>query len=206
MTHRALIISAIFAVAALTTTRASAADLPITAQEFKLWRDYQSALEDPRVQKMAEKDRIPNIARNFRVPEKVLREAIAKGEEYGEKVGPTAEEAIRAAFDDTELSGRIQRVKVDASGAHPIAYVTWLPDRPERFDREACLVAARVRKAAPLVGTIKLEVSNPGGPEGTFQFEALISAASADRIDERKIVDFASTRYIKLFEKVKRLE
>lgn len=194
----ALLASSVF------STSARADDLPMTAEEFKLWRDYQGALEDPRVQKMSDKERLPKIAANFRVPMAKLQAAIAKGEKVGDQVGPAIEAAVQASLDGTELAGRIKRIKIDASAAHIIAYVTWLPDRPEMIDREACIVAARVHKASDFIGTIKVEVSNPGAAEEGHLFEALISASSADKIQEEKIIDFASTRYIKLFEKVKR--
>jgi hypothetical protein len=184
-------------------TPATAADLPMSVDEFKLWRDYLAALEDPRVQKMPEKQRLPAIARNFKVSEKVLRKAISSGEQHGADMGRLSEEAIRAAFGDTEIGPRIKELRVDASAAHVITYLTWLGERPELLEREACLAAARIQKASPLTSTIKLEVIDPLDGERKL-FEGLISAQNASRIKERSIVDFASTRYIKLFEKVAR--
>ncbi len=182
---------------------AQAAEFPMTAEEFVLFRDYQQALTDARVQKMPEKDRLPAIARNFRVSEKKLKEAIEKGAAHGESMGKLAEEASRAALVDTEIGPRIKELRVDTSAGHVVAYVTWSLGSPEAVDREACLVAARVTKANPLASTIKVDVV---GAEQQKVFDALISRVNAGRIKEESIVDFASTRYLKLFEKVKRSE
>ncbi len=191
--------------------QALAADLPMTAEEFRLWRDYQAAAEDPKVQKMPEKERLPAIARNFssvykqKITVKDLSAAIAKGDQFGAGIGKQAEDSIRAALADTEFAARIKEVKVDTSASHVVTYVAFTTDKPETLDREACLAVVRARKGAALASTIKVAIADPADA-GKVLFEGLISAESADRINEGRIVDFASTRYLKLFEKVKRAE
>ncbi len=184
--------------------------LPMSIEEFKLYRKYQDALGDPRIQKMEKAKRIPAIAKSLKTPDKKLRSAVEAGETHADKMGPMAEEAIRKALVGTPFEARIKRVKVDAVAARVIAYVTWLPDAPEAYEREACLAAARVVGASPLVDDVKVEILRPGADlevappaEPDFLFDAVITASSASRIDESKIVDFAKTRYLKLFEKVK---
>jgi len=198
----ALIVAAALVLPALPGA-ARAADFPMTPEEFGLWRDYQQALTDARVQKKAEKERLPAIAKNFGVPEKKLKDAVEKGTEHGEKMGKIAEEASRAALADTELAARIKEIRADTSAGHVVTYVTWTVANPEFIDREACLVATRVVKANALASTIKVDVL---GAQGQKVFDALISKVNAGRIKEDSIVDFASTRYLKLFEKVKRAE
>lgn len=183
---------------------ARAADLPMTAEEFGLWRDYQGALTDARVQKMPEKQRLPAIAKNFQANEKKLRDAVEKGEKYGEGIAQQVQESTKAALAASELAARIKEIKVDASAAHVVAYLTWTAATPEAVDKEACLAAVTAVKANPLVATLKLDVRDPSDDKKSL-FEALISRANAQRIQEDKIVDFASTRYLRLFEKVKRV-
>jgi hypothetical protein len=205
MTLRKMLSAAAFVLSLVLSTSGRAAELPMTAEEFGLWRDYQNALEDPRVQKMAEKQRFSAIAKNFKVNEKKLQEAVDKGQKHGEAIGRQAEEAVRASLAGTEVAGRLKEIRVDTSAAHVIAYVTWSAEKAEAIDQEVCLVAARTQKAQPLSSTLRLEVVDPADDKSRL-FEALISRRNAENINEAKIVDFASTRYMKLFEKVKRAQ
>ncbi|MGI5861318.1 MAG: hypothetical protein ACOX6T_04575 [Myxococcales bacterium] len=179
----------------------------MTIEEFKLWRDYQDALEDERVKKMPDNKRFGAIARNFKVGEKDLRAALEKGEKHGESIGKLAEEAIRAALADTEIGPRLQSVRVDTSAAHVVTYLVWKAAKPDAvaIDQEVCLAAARAYQASPITSTFKFEVRD--NVSGSLKvFEGLISRSAAGRIRESSIVDFASTRYLKLFEKVSRME
>jgi hypothetical protein len=181
--------------------RTARAESSITADEFALWRDYKDALTDPRVTKLKEKDRIPAISRNFKVPEKKLRDAIKKGDEFGEQVGPDEEKAVREALGATSVAGRLKEVKVDAANSHVVAYVTWAVDKPEQVNKEACVVAVKCAGGAAIARTISVRVVD--GAEHDV-FKALISREAALRITESRINDFADTRFIKLFEKVER--
>lgn len=192
-------------VVVLLGTLPARAELPLSAEEFKLWKEYKDALEDARVQKLPEKQRFAAIARNFRVPEKKLKDAVDKGEQHGQGIGKQAEAAIRGALADTEFAPRIKEIKVDTSAAHVISYVHWVADKTEALDKEACLAAARSAKAAPISSTLTIWATDPKD-DARKVFEALISSEAAGRINEARVVDFASTRYIKLFEKVKRAE
>jgi hypothetical protein len=164
------------------------------------------------VERLPEKDRLPAIARNFLATgtcsgpcEKKLREANEKGKQFGEGIGKQVEELARESLKDAEVSPRIKELKIDASASHVVAYVTWAPASSETIDREACLIATRLQKSNPLVATLKL-VAVDSTDDKKQLFEAIISRANAGKIQEDKIVDFASTRYLRLFEKVKRAQ
>lgn len=197
MRHRALCA----AVALFGGRAALAEDLPMTAGEFALWKDYTDALEDERVIKLKEKDRLPAIARNFKVSEMKLREALRKGEAHGGAVGSIAEKNARAALDGTGVAPRLRELRVDTSKSHVVTYVTWRVDDSEQVEEEASLVAVRCAKAVPLASTLALRAVDGGE---TRVFSALISSAAAFRIKEEAIADYADTRLIKLFEKVER--
>jgi hypothetical protein len=155
---------------------------------------------------MPEAKRFSAIAKNFRVSEKELRAALDKGEKHGSSVGKLSEEAIRAKLADTPLAPRLKTVRVDSSAAHVVTYLGWTADKrvAASIDIEVCTAAARAYAADTVTSTFKIEVLDADGT--TKLFEALISRGAAARIREASIVDFASTRYLKLFEKVQRVE
>lgn len=181
------------------TARADAG-LHITKAQFQLYRDYQDALQDPRVQKLKEKDRLPAIAKNFHVKTSELKEAIDAGEKEADQVEAAEVAALKAAFAGSPLEGRIGDVRVDAKKGHVIAYVQWLNAEPAKLDQEACWAAARAAKAAPLVGTFDLYAHDAANKDRRV-FSALIGADRAANIHEDQIVDYATTRYVRLFEK-----
>ncbi len=205
MTFRRLLLAALLALSFTASRPAFAADLGMTIEEFKLWRDYKDALEDERVQKIPEKNRLKAIAKNFKVSEKALSAAVEKGEQHGEGLAKKAEDAIRAALAGTALEARVKEIRVDTSAAHVVSYVQWAAEKPEQLDREATLLALKVANAAPITSTINIWATDAKDDKRKL-FEGLISSEAASRINESRIIDFATSRYIKLFEKVERAE
>ena len=174
--------------------------LHITRAQFQLYRDYQDALTDPRVQKIKPSERLHAIARNFHVKPHDLQAAITAGEQEAEQVQAAEIASIKSAFDGTPLQGKLGDVRVDTTKGHIIAYVEWLNADPSKLEQEACWAAARASKAAPLVGTFDLYAQDAAEKQKRV-FSALIDADRAENIREDQIIDFASTRYIRLFEK-----
>ncbi len=186
--------------AALAPRAARADAITITRSQYQLFRDYQDALQDEKVQKLKEKERLGAIARNFKVREKDLREAVALGTEQAGQVESAEGAALKAAFHGTPLDGRLGELRVDASKGHVVTYVQWFNADPALLDQEACLAAARAIAAAPLTGTVFLYAHAAGKKEQKV-YSSLISAENAGRIKEDQIHDFAQTRYVRLFEK-----
>jgi hypothetical protein len=174
--------------------------LHITKAQFQLYRDYQDALTDDRVQKMKPKDRLPAIAKNFHVKVAELEAAIAAGDQDAAQVEPQMTEAIKGAFAGSPLEGKLGEIRVDAKKGHVIAYIQWMNGEPQKLDQEACWAAERAVKAAPLVGTFDLYAQDAANKDKRV-FSALIGSDRAANIREDQIADFASTRYIRLFEK-----
>ena len=73
-----------------------------------------------------------------------------------------------------------------------------------QLEEEASVVAAHAAKACPIVSTITLWAQDLANPK-TRVFQALISEASASRINVERAKDFADTRYIRLFDDVKNI-
>ncbi len=182
---------------------ARAETVSLSESEFKTYHDYLDALRDPRVQKLKSAKRLPAIARNFGISVRELDRIIAKGKQYPDlaAIGRDCEEAIRQALDGTELAPRIAEVKVDTSDSHVVTYVSWKEGKPDALEQEACLLAVRARKAAPITADLRLWAVDPQNPDHKA-FDGMITGEAAGRIQEARIPDFAQTRYIKLFEKV----
>lgn len=173
----------------------------ISAADYKLYKDYQAALTDARVQKIPEARRLSAIAKNFKVPEARLKAAVAAGDAAGD-VGKKAEADLRAAL-DAALAGRIASVSVDATEGLVVTYVTWKNADAGKLEEEAALVASRVAATAPVTSTISLAAADSSS--GANVFQGKIDADNARSIKEDRIPLFAKSRYIKLFDGVKLL-
>jgi len=196
-----LVVPLLALVARAPQSRAEGMDL--TEEQFKTYHDYLDALQDPRVEKMKPDDKLNKIAHNFRIPLPKLKEAIAQGERYGDlkAISATSEQAIRESLAGTPIEGRVVYLSVDTREGHVVTYVSWRVGKPEALEQEAALIAVRVRKAAPISADLRLWAVGPGDPDHRV-FDGMISGEAAGKIQERRIPDFASTRYIKLFEQL----
>src|SRR5690606_11359239 len=101
-----------------------------------------------------------------------------------------------------ELAGRVGRLEFDDTAAQGVAYVQWFNEEQENLHIEASYAAVRAAEACPVASTITVWAQDKAAP-GVRVFQALISQGSARRINAEKVKDFAVTRYMKLFEKVK---
>jgi hypothetical protein len=182
--------------------RADGADM--TEVQFKAYHDYLDALTDARVQKMKPAKRLPAIAHNLGLPLPKLKAAIDKGKELGgaEAIAKASVDAIQASVAGTPLEGRLGEVRVDTNDSHVVTYVSWKADKGEALEQEACLLAARAKKAAPISADLRLWATDPANQEHKM-FDGMITGAAALNIREARIADFATTRYIKLFEQHK---
>jgi len=180
---------------------ASAAPIAMTADEYRLFKDYSQALSDARVQKLPETKRMAAIAKNFKVKEQTLKSAVEKGEQYGTTGGQTCEKEIRALLDATPLKGHVADVKVDDADGHVVTYVSWKNENGDKLEEEAALVALLAAKGAPITSTIAIWSTDQAS--GRKVFEAKISADAASHFNQERIPMFAKARYIRVFENVR---
>lgn len=180
---------------------ALAAPPALTAEEFKLWKDYVAALEDERVQKIPEKKRMGAIARNFKVKEKDLAAAVAKGEKEGADAGKASEAEVRALLEASDLKGRITELRVDDSESHVVTYLAWKNSNGAKLEEEASLAALLVARGAPITSTVAVWALDASS--GRKVFEAKIAAGAAGKFQENRISMFAQARYIRQFEDVR---
>lgn len=195
---RRLSVAAAFAVA----TRVFAAEpIALTEDEFRMYQQYKLAMTDSRVQAMKADKQLPAIAKDAKYKLKDLEAAVKKGEEAGD-VKAKCEANFKEAFATGELAGKIGRLEMDTTGAQGIAYVQWFNEEQTNLPIEASFAAARAAEACPVASTITVWAQDKAAPKSRV-FQALVSSGSAKRINVDRVKDFAVTRYMKLFEKVK---
>ncbi|MEW5737432.1 MAG: hypothetical protein AB1938_00815 [Myxococcota bacterium] len=175
--------------------------LGLSEDEFKMYRHYKIALTDERVQAMKPEKRLPAIAKDAGYKPKELEKAVARGDEAGD-LKAKCEANLKELFAVGELAGRVGRLEVDTEAAHAVAYVQWFNSEPKNLPIEASFAAARAAEACPIASTITVWAQDKAAPKVRV-FQALISGTGARRISVDKVKDFAETRYMKLFEKVK---
>jgi len=188
------------ALAAMPATVRAAPCSEMSAEQYRLYKDYQQALSDPRVQKMSEAKRLPAIARDRKESEKKLREAVAAGDAQGAGIEKRCEKEVRTELAASSLKGKIGEVTVDATDGHVVTYVQWRNDDGSKIEEEAATAALLAARAAPITSTVALWAKDASGRK---VFEAKIGADAAARFSQERIAMFARARYIKVFEGVK---
>ena len=171
----------------------------MNAEDYKLYREYKSALRDPRVQAIPESRRLGRVARNFSVPQSRLRDVVALGEEIGEEQVRRQQEIALEALENSALKGRIRSVEFVETRGIVVAYVGWRTTEQERIVPEAAHIAKIVADSAPIVELVAMWACM-----GEYKvFTARIQSSSAARFNVERIDCFAETRYIRLFEEVR---
>ena len=97
---------------------------------------------------------------------------------------------------------RLEGIIPALESAHAVAYVQWFNEEQKNLPIEASFAAARAVEACPIASTVTVWANDKGAPKLRV-FQALVSSGSARRINVDRVKDFAETRYMKLFEKVK---
>lgn len=202
-------IRTLVAALALGTALPAAASVDLTQEEFRLYCGYLDALEQPAVAKLKGKAQTAKIAKMAKVKPKVLEEAVTRGQGFGTvcaDIGKTASAEVKDALDKA-LPGRITFFELDASDpSHVLVRVSWLGIDKKKLIEEAALVAATIAHTSPMTKTIALRGVDPTAEDKTADtagwFDAKITGTNAGRIEEKKIWEYAATRYRRLFDGV----
>lgn len=181
-------------------TGAGEAPIPfMEADDYRLYRRYEAALRDPRVEAIPEAHRMRRIARNFDVSLRRLREVVELGDEIAEGQLERQEHTIKEALEETPVKGRVRSIELVERRGIVVAYVGWIATEQDRVVPEAAYIAKAVADAAPVVNLVAM-----WGCLGRHKvFTARIQTSSASRFRLSRIDDFAETRYIRLFEEVR---
>ena len=175
--------------------------LGTSEDEFKMYLHYKLAMADVRVQAMKPEVRLAAIAKDASYKLKDLQQAIDKVEAAGD-VKAKCEANFKETFGKGQLAGRMGRLELDTTGDHAIAVVQWFNEEQNDLPIEASFAAARAVEACPIATTVTVWAQSKAAPRQRV-FQALVSTASARRINVDKVKDFGQTRYLKLFERVK---
>src|SRR5882724_9597681 len=103
---------------------AAAEPIGLSQEDFKMYRHYQQAMEDPRVQKMKPEKQHAAIANDAHYKLKDMEAAISKAEAAGD-FKAKCEAAIKERLDGCELKGRVGKIDIDITEPHAVAYVQW---------------------------------------------------------------------------------
>ena len=166
-----------------------------------MFRQATLALADPRVQAMKAEARLPAIAKDAGFKLKDLQKAMERAEAAGD-VKAKCEANVKEALAGTDLKDKLGRLEVDTDAPHAVIYVQWFNEEAKDLWVQACTAAVTVANVCPIAATVTVYANDKAAPK-TRVFQALISTSGARRINAEKVKDFAETRYLKLFEKVK---
>lgn len=194
-------LSALVAVSLLPTTAFSMEKVELTEEEFKMFRQATLALADPRVQAMKPEARLPAIAKDAGFKLKDLQKAMERAEAAGD-VKAKCEANVKEALAGTDLKDKLGRLEVDTDAPHAVIYVQWFNEEAKDLAVQACTAAVTVANVCPIAATVTVYANDKAAPKARV-FQALISNQGARRINAEKVKDYAETRYMKLFEKVK---
>jgi len=174
---------------------------PVTSGEFALYMDWKEGREDPRLEKFSEAAKMKKIAKNLGVPVTTLKEAVGKVEPVAATLGKDTEARIRKSLEKSPIKGRVLEIIVDVSQSHPVGAVKWRCGDTRDLDKEAVWVGWAIADGGPVLKTGAMWCVNGAG---TKLFSAKASRDALARISTGSIERFASSRYIRLLEGVKR--
>jgi hypothetical protein len=171
----------------------------LSEDQFRMYQHYKMAMADARVQAMKPAARLGAIAKDGKFKPKDLQAAVTKGEAAGD-IKAKCEANLKEVLAGTTL--KLGKLEVDTSAAQAVTYVQWFNEEQKDLVTEASLAAAKAAEACPLSSTITVYAQDKAAPTMRV-FQALITSSSAKRIQVDKVKDYAETRYVKLFEKMK---
>jgi len=173
----------------------------LNSEDYSLARDWYDGKEDPRLEKFSEKNKKKKIAKSLGVTVSRLEEATRRYEAAIGALKDGTEKAIRTNLSKTPIAERILSVELNTETRQAVAFVQWTCGDKRDVDQEASYVAWAVSKAAQVAEILGLWCVDKAK---TKQFSAQIGRTGFTRIDKERIGRFASTRYARLFEQVKR--
>lgn len=175
----------------------------LSAEDYYGARYFESAQEHPRVQKAkSEKRKIALVARDLRWKRSKLRAALEHFRAVGAdpmKLGTTEG---KAALEATRVKGRVIEFQLDDSEPkHVVAYVRWRGSKNKDVIKEASAIAQAIGSKVPFVSTLSLAAVHPKGAKDSKPvWSAKIAHTAMQRIQARRIDDYADRMYAGLFE------
>ena len=185
--------------AALLAVPAFAHGAEISREDFMKYLETQDALQDERVLKMPEAQRIPKIAAmNFKMKGPELQAILDRVEAAGgkEKLAAETKASVESALKGTEIGARLKEVRIDTSSPHVVTYVKWQVDT-NRLEEEAALIAAKLGQSDKYASTFYFQAVDGSGAD---VWRAKLGADRTNNIKEERIKMFAKRNYYRFFE------
>ncbi|OGQ91759.1 MAG: hypothetical protein A2289_11945 [Deltaproteobacteria bacterium RIFOXYA12_FULL_58_15] len=173
----------------------------ISPEEFSMYSDWKEGCEDPRLEKFDEAAKLKKIAKNLGVSSKQLQANIDKVEPLLVELKAGTEAGIKEELEQTPIGKQVVSVELNLDSGHAVAWVKWRCGDERDRDKEAAHVAWATSQGGPVVKILGLWCVNE---IDTKLFSAKIGRPALDRINKATIERFATSRYIKLFEEVRR--
>ncbi len=153
--------------------------------------------------------KLSKISRLAKVKKATMKGALERARSFGESCEEIAKvfDAKLQASVKKRFPKRIGLAKLDASDpSHVVVSVRWRGMNPKKVFEEAAFLSRDMSAAVPFAKTLAFRAVNPkikdASSDKAIWFEATMAAERSDRIDESRIVDFANSRYNRLFDGV----
>jgi hypothetical protein len=187
----------------LSSARQAFATAPVemTAEEYQIYKTYQEINGDPKLASMAEKVKRQKVADATKTTVKVVDAAIEKGKQFGEGIGDRTAEAIKTELAATPIGSRVLDLKVNTETDRAVAFIKWRAQSTLDFDKEACWAGLAVKEGGHIISIMVVWAVNS---QDVTVFSAKADRSALLKIQKSSIPNFASTRYIKMFEEVQR--
>jgi hypothetical protein len=188
-------------VASLLVAAEATPGVEVTAREYQLYMRWREQRDNLAASRLTDEQQVVRAAAALEVKPSELRQVIAKVEPVQPRLAADTERAMVAALASTPLKERLLEVHVDSHLAHVVAGLKWRCGAPIDRDKEASLAAWAAREAGRIVETLVLWCVSD---DDATLFSAKIGRSAFEKIARDGIERFAATRYIKLFEEVRR--
>ena len=189
------------AVTLLATHAVLARGPDVSPADYQLYMDWRDGREDPRLEAQSEEQKLARIAKSLNVKPADLKRVVERIDKVAATLAADTEKAIQQALAETALKGRVLEVHVDAGQGHVVAGLKWRCGDTRDADKEAAWAAWAANDGGRVVQTLVLWCVND---VDTKLFSAKIGRAGFEKVAKDGIERFATSRYIKLFEDVKR--
>ncbi len=173
----------------------------VAPRDYQLYMDWMDGRQDPRLAGLSDDVKRVKIAKTLGVSAAELKQVVDRIAPLAPTLARDTERAIASAGAETALKARVLEVHVDAEQGHVVAGFKWRCGDSRDVEKEASYAAWATAEGGPVVKTLVLWCVDE---HDTKLFSATIGRTAFERINKAGIERFAASRYIKLFEEVKR--
>jgi len=179
----------------------AACPVQLSPEDYTYFKTYQLYKDAPKLANLPDAKKRVKIAENLKISVSRLNTAIQNGLKAGNNIEELVKTSIQEALAETPLKDKVLDVTINTQTEHAVAFIKWRAQNPLDFDKEACYGAFSVKEGGPFISIAVLWAVNNND---VTVFSAKAGRSAFEKISKSQINNFASTRYIKMFEEVKR--